>query len=127
MKSLYSYSLSIICIVLFMCSFQIRKGMHMYRNHWVIPAQQNLELKNSSKESLEVVLYNPSQYDDLKYINGNNRVEILPKNDSILTKINFAKEFYVINNSGNEGKFKIKILNNSGKVKAFIKKNLPKN
>ncbi|MCW3161650.1 hypothetical protein OH806_10285 [Chryseobacterium sp. WLa1L2M3] len=127
MKSLYSYLLSMICIIFFLYSFQIRKGRHIYRNHWMIPAYQNLQLKNSSKENLEVVLYNSSQNSDMKYINGNNMMKVLPKNDSVKTTINFGNEFYVMNNSDEEREFRIKILNNSGKVKAFLKKNLPKN
>ncbi|WP_264743593.1 hypothetical protein [Chryseobacterium oryctis] len=93
----------------------------------MIPAYQNLQLKNSSKENLEVVLYNSSQNSDMKYINGNNMMKVLPKNDSVKTTINFGNEFYVMNNSDEEREFRIKILNNSGKVKAFLKKNLPKN
>ncbi|WP_312392142.1 hypothetical protein [Chryseobacterium sp.] len=127
MKSLYSYSLSIICAVIFLCSFNIERGRHIYRNGWAIPAQQNLKIKNSSKENLDVVLYNPSTTEDLQYINSSNELKTLPKNDSVTTKINFKNEFYVVNNSNNERLFKLKILNNSGRIKAFIQKKLPKN
>ncbi|MFP3590484.1 hypothetical protein [Chryseobacterium sp. SIMBA_038] len=128
MKSLYFYPLSIICGILFFSySFTIERGRHTYRNHWNIPAEKNLKIKNSSKEKLEVVLYNPSLTDDLTYITDNNEIKRLPKNDSIKTKINFANEFYVVNNSDKESVFKIKILNNSGRIKAFLKKPSSKN
>jgi hypothetical protein len=127
MKSLYFYLLLTTGAVLFLCSFKIERGRHIYRNQWAIPAQQNLKIRNSSKENLEVVLYNPSQTSDLKYINSSNELKVLPKNDSVKTKINFANEFYVVNASSGESIFKLKILNNSGRIKAFIKKQLPKN
>ncbi|RXM39383.1 hypothetical protein BOQ62_11960 [Chryseobacterium sp. CH21] len=105
----------------------MERGRHIYRNHWAIPAQQNLKIKNSSKEDLEVVLYNPSQTSDLKYMNSSNELKVLPKNDSVKTRINFANEFYVVNTASSESTFRLKILNNSGRIKAFIKKQLPKN
>ncbi|PXW16342.1 MULTISPECIES: hypothetical protein [Chryseobacterium] len=127
MKSLYLYLLLIVGTVIFLCSFTMERGRHIYRNHWTIPAQQNLKIKNSSKEDLEVVLYNPSQTSDLKYMNSSNELKVLPKNDSVKTRINFANEFYVVNTASSESVFRLKILNNSGRIKAFIKKQLPKN
>lgn len=119
MKSSYYYSLSIIFVLVFLlCSFE--RGRHTYRNLWTIPAQKNLKIKNSRKENLEVVLYNTSKTESLKYINNKNEVKDLPKNDSVITKINFANELYIVNNSNEEVFFKIKILKNTGKIKAQI-------
>lgn len=118
MKSSYYYSLSIIFVLIFLLS-SFARGRHTYRNLWIIPAQKNLKIKNSRKENLEVVLYT-SKIESLKYINNTNEIKDLPKNDSVITKINFANELYIVNNSNEEGFFKIKILKNSGKIKAQI-------
>ncbi|KFF12967.1 hypothetical protein IW15_09330 [Chryseobacterium soli] len=92
----------------------------MYRNQWMIPAQKNLTVKNSSKENLNVVLYNPSTTDALQYLSLNNEIKEIPKNDSVVTKINFKNKLQVVNNSNHETIFKLKILNNSGRIKAAV-------
>lgn len=98
----------------------------MYRNQWKIPAYQNLKIKNSSKESLETVLYNSSKTDELQYVINNREIKKLPKNDSVKVKVDFTHEVFIVNNSAYEGQFRLKILNNSGRIKAAIKDQLPK-
>ncbi|WP_265430000.1 hypothetical protein [Chryseobacterium sp. YIM B08800] len=122
MKKTTIYSLTATsALILILSSFQISRGRHLYRNEWIIPSQKQLQIKNSSKESLSVVLYNTSKTEDLKYITDKNQTKVLPKNDSAVTKINFTNELYIVNNSSQQNLFKIKIINNSGKIKATVK------
>jgi len=121
MKKTTVYSApAVFALTLILSSFQISKGRHLYRNQWPIPAQKNLQIKNSSKENLNVVLYNTSKTDDLKYVTNKTQTKVLPKNDSVVTKIDFKNELYVVNSSSKENNFKIKIINNSGKIKTAI-------
>ncbi|PIF44724.1 hypothetical protein CLU96_1718 [Chryseobacterium sp. 52] len=126
MKKIYFYPLFIFSAVLFifLSSFQIIKGRHIYRNHWKIPAHKNLKIKNSSKERLDVVLYNPSQTDPLQYVINNHEIKELPKNDSVKVKVDFNHQVFIVNNSSHEGQFRLKILNNSGRIKAALKDQL---
>lgn len=119
-KTIVYYVTAVFAFTLVLSSFQISKGRHLYRNQWPIPAQKNLQIKNSSKENLSVVLYNASKTDDLKYVTNKNQTKVLPKNDSVVTKIDFKNELYVVNSSSKENNFKIKIINNSGKIKTTI-------
>lgn len=122
MKKTTIYSLTVaFALILILSSFQISRGRHIYRNQWTIPSQKQLQIKNSSKENLNVVLYNTSKTEDLKYITDKNQTKVLPKNDSVVTKINFTNELYIVNNSSQQNLFKIKIINNSGKIKATVK------
>jgi len=122
MKKTTIYSLTATsALILILSSFQISRGRHLYRNEWIIPSQKQLQIKNSSKESLSVVLYNTSKTEDLKYITDKNQTKVLPKNDSAVTKINFTNELYIVNNSSQQNLFKIKIINNSGKIKVTVK------
>lgn len=107
-------------LILVLYSFSLERGRHTYRNQWSIPAQKNLTVKNSSKENLNVVLYNPSPTDVLQYTALNNEIKEIPKNDSVVTKINFKNKLQIVNNSNHETLFKLKILNNSGRVKAAV-------
>jgi hypothetical protein len=111
-------------ILIILYSFSLERGRHTYRNQWMIPSQKNLTVKNSSKENLNVVLYNPSTTDVLQYIALNNEIKEIPKNDSVVTKINFKNKLQVVNNSNNETIFKLKILNNSGRIKATVNTNI---
>lgn len=122
MKKTTIYSITVaFALILILSSFQISRGRHLYRNLWTIPSQKQLQIKNSSKENLNVVLYNTSKTEDLKYITDKNQTKVLPKNDSVVTKINFTNELYIVNNSSQQNLFKIKIINNSGKIKATVK------
>lgn len=122
MKKTTIYSITVaFALILILSSFQISRGRHLYRNQWIIPSQKQLQIKNSSKENLNVVLYNTSKTEDLKYITDKNQTKVLPKNDSVVTKINFTNELYIVNNSSQQNLFKIKIINNSGKIKATVK------
>lgn len=107
-------------LILILYSFSLERGRHTYRNQWMIPSQKNLTVKNSSKENLNVVLYNPSSTDVLQYTVLNNEIKEIPKNDSVVTKINFKNKLQIVNNSNHETLFKLKILNNSGRVKAAV-------
>lgn len=107
-------------LILVLYSFSMERGRHTYRNQWMIPSLKHLTVKNSSKENLNVVLYNPSTTDVLQYIALNNKIQEIPKNDSIVTKINFKNKLQIINNSDHETLFKLKILNNSGRIKAMV-------
>ncbi|WP_309430475.1 hypothetical protein [Chryseobacterium sp.] len=124
MKNIYFYSRFIVCtgiLMLLSSSFQISRGRHLYRNHWMVPAHKNLKIKNSSKESLETVLYNSSRTSPLHYVINNHEIKELPINDSVTVKVNFAHEVFIVNNSDHESQFRLKILNNSGRIKAVIK------
>ncbi|NML71550.1 hypothetical protein HHL23_17335 [Chryseobacterium sp. RP-3-3] len=123
MKNIYFYSLFIFStvLVIILSSFQITRGRPIYRNQWKIPAHKNLNIKNSSKESLEVVLYNPSQTDQLQYVINNREIKELPTNDSVKVKVDFKHQVFIVNNSAHEGQFRLKILNNSGRIKAAFK------
>lgn len=124
MKNICSYSRFILCtavLVILFSSFQITRGRHIYRNHWIIPAHKDLKIKNSSKESLETVLYNSSQTAPLQYVINNHEIKELPINDSVTVKVNFAHEVFIVNNSNHESQFRLKILNNSGRIKAVIR------
>lgn len=107
-------------LILVLYSFSLERGRHTYRNQWMIPSQKNLTVKNSSRENLNVVLYNPSPTDVLQYTALNNEIKEIPKNDSVVTKINFKNKLQIVNNSNHETLFKLKILNNSGRVKAAV-------
>ncbi|KPE49287.1 hypothetical protein [Chryseobacterium indologenes] len=123
MKNIYSYSQFILCtavLVMLFSSFQISRGRHIYRNHWIIPAHKDLKIKNSKKESLETVLYNSSSTAPLHYAINNHEIKELPINDSVTVKVNFAHEVFIVNNSIHESQFRLKILNNSGRIKAVI-------
>ncbi|MDV7698167.1 hypothetical protein N6B72_14670 [Chryseobacterium soli] len=122
MKTPYFYPLTLFfgILIIILSSFSLERGRHMYRNQWMIPAQKNLTVKNSSKENLNVVLYNPSTTDALQYLALNNEIKEIPKNDSVVTKINFKNKLQVVNNSNHETIFKLKILNNSGRIKAAV-------
>ncbi|WP_131368530.1 hypothetical protein [Chryseobacterium soli] len=122
MKTPYFYPLTLFfgILIIILSSFSLERGRHMYRNQWMIPAQKNLTVKNSSKENLNVVLYNPSTTDALQYLSLNNEIKEIPKNDSVVTKINFKNKLQVVNNSNHETIFKLKILNNSGRIKAAV-------
>lgn len=113
-------------IILILYSFSLERGRHIYRNQWMIPAQKNLTVKNSSKENLNVILYNSSTTDVLQYTALNNEVKEIPKNDSVVTKINFKNKLEVVNNSNHETLFKLKILNNSGRIKATVSNTIAK-
>lgn len=124
MKNICSYSRFILCtavLVVLFSSFQITRGRHIYRNHWMIPAHKDLKIKNSSKEILETVLYNSSQTAPLQYVINNHEIKELPINDSVTVKVNFAHEVFIVNNSNHESQFRLKILNNSGRIKAVIR------
>ncbi|KFF17653.1 hypothetical protein [Chryseobacterium sp. JM1] len=127
MKSICLYPLFIFsaALVILLSSFQITKGRHLYRNQWKIPAHKNLKIKNSSKETLEVVLYNPSQKDDLQYAINNHEIKELPKNDSVKVRVDFTHEVFIVNNSAQEGLFRLKIINNAGRIKAALRDQLP--
>ncbi|HCA06845.1 MULTISPECIES: hypothetical protein [unclassified Chryseobacterium] len=127
MKSICFYPLFIFSavLVIFLSSFQITKGRHLYRNQWKIPAHKNLKIKNSSKEIPEVVLYHPSQKDDLQYAINNHEIKELPKNDSVKVRVDFAREVFIVNNSAHEGLFRLKIINNTDRIKAALRDQLP--
>lgn len=127
MKSICFYPLFIFSAVpvILLSSFQITKGRHLYRNQWKIPAHKNLKIKNSSKEILEVVLYNPSQKDGLQYAINNHEIKELPKNDSVKVRVDFAREVFIVNNSAHEGLFRLKIINNAGRIKAALRDQRP--
>ncbi|PQA97073.1 hypothetical protein B0A69_03220 [Chryseobacterium shigense] len=123
MKNIYFCSLFIFSTVpvILLSSFQITKGRHLYRNEWKIPAHQNLNIKNSSKEHLEAVLYNSSQTAPLQYVINNREIKELQKNDSVKVKVDFNHQVFIVNNSTHEGQFRLKIFNNSGRIKAALK------
>lgn len=121
MKNLYFYSLLIAGAAFILTSFQITRGRYIYRNQWNIPSHNSLSIKNSAKESLEVVLYNPSQTDFLQYRINNHEIKELPKNDSVHVTIDFAHEVFIVNNSTQAGPFRLKILQNKGRIKAALK------
>lgn len=100
------------------------RGRPIYRNQWKIPAHKNLSIKNSSKESLEVVLYHPSQTDLLQYVINNREIKELPTNDSVKVKVDFNHQVFIVNNSAREGQFRLKIFNNSGRIKAAFKRSV---
>ncbi|MDN5481830.1 MAG: hypothetical protein L0G30_09645, partial [Chryseobacterium sp.] len=126
MKNIYFCSLFIFLavFVIILSSFQITRGRHLYRNGWKIPAYKNLNIKNSSKENLEVVLYNSSQKDPLQYVINNREIKELPKNDSVKVKVDFKHQVFIVNNSAHEGQFRLKIFNNSGRIKAALRDQL---
>lgn len=127
MKSICFYPLFIFSavLVIFLSSFQITKGRHLYRNQWKIPAHKNLKIKNSSKEIPEVVLYHSSQKDDLQYAINNHEIKELPKNDSVKVRVDFTHEVFIVNNSAHEGLFRLKIINNTDRIKAALRDQLP--
>lgn len=126
MKNIYFCSLFIFLavFVIILSSFQITRGRHLYRNGWKIPAYKNLNIKNSSKENLEVVLYNSSQKDPLQYVINNREIKELPTNDSVKVKVDFKHQVFIVNNSAHEGQFRLKIFNNSGRIKAALRDQL---
>lgn len=127
MKSICFYPLFIFsaALVIFLSSFQITKGRRIDRNLWTIPVYKNLKIKNPLKEIREVVLYHPSQKHGLPYAINNHEIKELPKNDSVQVRVDFTHEVFIVNNSAHQGKFRLKIINNNGRIKAALSDQLP--